>query len=103
MFCTSSVNKLRDLCGMMVPSGGSTRMSTELEPLTPAGEGLAITRQRAGALMMIGWFSVGMAVATIGILVGTELRSRYKFNRRTPYDFYSNAGEKQASEFGVGI
>ena len=52
---------------------------------------------------MVGWFSVGMAVATIGILVGAELRSRYKFNRRTPYDFYANAGEQQASEFGVGI
>ena len=78
-------------------------MSTELDPLAPAGEGLAITRQRPGALMMIGWFSVGMAVAAVGILIGTEIRSRYKFNRRTPYDFYASAGEQQASEFGVGI
>jgi hypothetical protein len=43
-----------------------------------------------------------MAVAAIGIFVGRELRSRYKFKRRTPYDFYSNAGE-QPGEFGVGI
>ena len=78
-------------------------MSTEFEPLTPAGEGLAIDKSASGALKMIGWFSVGMAVATIGIIVGAELRSRYKFNHRTPYDFYSNAGEAQASEFGVGI
>ena len=78
-------------------------MSAELEPLTPAGEGLAIEKGAASALRMIGWFSVGMAVATIGIIVGAELRSRYKFNHRTPYDFYANAGEHQASEFGVGI
>ena len=41
--------------------------------------------------------------AAIGIVVGAELRNRYRFKRRTPYDFYSNAGEQQASEFGVGI
>ena len=39
----------------------------------------------------------------VGIFVGREICHRYKFKRRTPYDFYSNAGERQASEFGVGI
>ena len=53
-------------------------------------------------LRVLGWFSVGMAVAALGVYVGYELRSRYKFNRRTPYDFYAKA-EPQASEFGVGI
>lgn len=82
-------------------------MPVDPEPLTPAGELIAlekaVEKQASKALMMIGWFSVGMAVATIGILVGAELRSRYKFNHRTPYDFYANAGEQQASEFGVGV
>jgi hypothetical protein len=55
------------------------------------------------ALRVITWFSVGIAVAAIGIYVGTALRSRYRFKRRTPYDFYSNAGSQQANEFGVGI
>jgi len=54
-------------------------------------------------LRVIGWFSIGMAVAALGIYLGRELRVRYKFKRRTPYDFYSNAGEKQTSEFGMGI
>ena len=54
-------------------------------------------------LRVIGWFSVGMAVAAIGLYVGRELRLRYKFKRRTPYDFYSNAGNQQSTEFGVGI
>lgn len=53
-------------------------------------------------LRVLGWFSVGMAVAALGVYVGYELRSRYKFNRRTPYDFYSKA-EPQTSDFGVGI
>ncbi len=54
-------------------------------------------------LQVLGWFSVGMAVAAIGIYVGRELRIRYKFKRRTPYDFYSSAGNQQSSEFGMGI
>lgn len=91
------------VCAMMVPSGGSSRMSTDLAPLTPAGEGSVLEKASSSVIKMVGWFSVGMAVATIGIIVGAELRSRYKFNHRTPYDFYANAGEQQASEFGVGI
>jgi hypothetical protein len=54
-------------------------------------------------LRVIGWFSVGMAVAAIGLYLGRELRLRYKFNKRTPYDFYSSAGNQQSNEFGVGI
>jgi hypothetical protein len=44
-----------------------------------------------------------MAVAALGIFVGAEMRSRYRFKKRTPYDFYANAGEQEASEFGVGV
>jgi hypothetical protein len=55
------------------------------------------------ALRVITWFSVGIAVAAVGIYVGAELRNRYRFKKRTPHDFYSNAGSQQASEFGVGI
>ncbi len=55
------------------------------------------------ALRVITWFSVGIAVAAVGIYVGAELRNRYRFKKRTPYDFYSNAGSQHASEFGVGV
>jgi len=72
-------------------------MSAANEALTPSEE-----TKDSSTLKVITWFSVGMAVATIGIFVGRELRHRYKFNRRTPYDFYSYAGE-QPGEFGVGI
>jgi hypothetical protein len=55
------------------------------------------------ALRAIGWVSVGLGLAAVSLFVGRELRKRYKFNHRTPYDFYSNAGAKTASEFGMGI
>jgi hypothetical protein len=74
-------------------------MSTDPEAIS-AVEETPEDGKEFGALRVIGWLSLGMAVAAIGIFVGHELRSRYKFKRRTPYDFYDHDGE---SEFGVGI
>jgi hypothetical protein len=79
-------------------------MSTEPEEFVEYTEEIAEEEtSETNTLRVIGWFSIGMAVAALGIYLGSELRSRYKFKRRTPYDFYSNAGEQQASEFGMGI
>lgn len=78
-------------------------MSTENEELAVVEETPAVEKTGGAALRVITWFSVGMAVAALGIFVGAELRSRYRFKKRTPYDFYANAGEQQASEFGVGV
>jgi hypothetical protein len=80
-------------------------MSTQPEPIDAANEidEIELNKTEHSKLRVIGWFSVGMAVAALGIYLGSELRSRYKFKRRTPYDFYSNAGEQQTSEFGMGI
>jgi len=69
----------------------------------PSGLTILDEQDESKTLRVIGWFSVGMAVAAIGIYLGRELRLRYKFNQRTPYDFYSNAGSRQSTEFGVGI
>lgn len=56
------------------------------------------------ALRALGWASVAVGIAALGIFVGRELRSRYKFNRRTPSDFYSHAGDEgQTTDFGMGI
>ena len=55
------------------------------------------------ALRAIGWFGVGMAAASLGIFLGIELRSWYKFRKRTPYDFYSNVDGQSLTEYGVGI
>ncbi len=78
-------------------------MSAALDSQLPGQEDLCLEKAGFSALRVITWFSVGMAVAAIGIVVGAELRSRSRFKRRTPYDFYSSAGEQQAGEFGVGI
>jgi hypothetical protein len=72
-------------------------MAAQLESPAPIEEAKSV------ALRVVGWFSAGMAVAALGIYLGIELRSRYKFKRRTPYDFYANAGKQQAGEFGMGI
>jgi hypothetical protein len=71
-----------------------TAQTVEAQPETGKG---------TKALQVIGWFSIGMAVAALGIYVGTEFRSRQKFKKRTPYDFYANAGEGDLGEFGVGV
>lgn len=54
-------------------------------------------------LRAIGWVSLGFGVAAIGLYVGRELRNWYRFNHRTPYDFYSHAATPANSEFGMGI
>ena len=54
-------------------------------------------------LRTIGWISAGAGALALGLFIGRELRSRYKFNRRTPYDFYAHSGDSQDMEFGVGI
>jgi hypothetical protein len=78
-------------------------MSVNPEIEIPSEENVTPEKEGSTALRVVTWFSVGLAVAALGIFIGAELRSRYRFKRRTPYDFYSNAGEQQASDFGVGI
>ena len=55
-------------------------------------------------LRRVGWVSAGLTALALGVVVGRELRQRYKFKRRTPYDFYAHSGDQaQDVEFGVGI
>ena len=74
-------------------------MSTEPEELAPLIE----TEDESKTLRVIGWFSIGMVVAALSIYLSYEARSRYKFGKRTPYDFYAKSGKQAASEFGMGI
>ena len=57
----------------------------------------------AALLRNIGLVSAGVTVVALGVVVGRELRQRYKFNRRTPYDMYAHAGDRTDVEFGLGI
>jgi hypothetical protein len=76
-------------------------MSTQPETLIPEDD--TKETKESSALRVIGWLSLGVAVAAVGVFVGRELTKRYKFNHQTPYDFYSEAGKRQNAEFGLGI
>jgi hypothetical protein len=78
-------------------------MSAEPVLGQPAADPSALEKYQWSTLRVITWFSAGMAVAALGIYLSSELRSRARFKRRTPYDFYSHAGEQQAGEFGMGV
>jgi hypothetical protein len=69
----------------------------------PESEGADCAAKGLKALKIAGWFSAGLFVAVVSIYVGAEIRSRYLFRKRTPYDFFSNIGEQPAGEFGMGI
>lgn len=67
-------------------------------------EALPLPKPQYHLVRALSWISAGAGVLGLGLIVGRELRRRYKFSRRTPYDFYSHAGdEMQEMEFGVGI
>lgn len=73
------------------------KLEEELEDAAGLGEGRKVLRN-------IGWVSAGITALALGVVVGRELRCRYKFNRRTPYDAYAHSGDRmQDVEFGVGI
>jgi len=58
----------------------------------------------SGLLKTVGWVSAALGALAIGVMVGREIRQRYKFNRRTPYDLYSHSGDELPdADCGVGI
>lgn len=65
----------------------------------------AITSRRSGMSVATtaAWVTGAVAVVAAGLYAGKELRSRYKFKRRTPYDYYAHSGDRSELEFGVGI
>jgi len=64
-----------------------------------------LTSEKSSALIKtVAWVSAGLGAVALGLFVGRELRQRYKFNRKTPYDVYAHAGDQiQDMECGVGI
>ena len=58
--------------------------------------------QETALIKTVGWISAGLGAVALGLFVGRELRQRYKFNRRTPYDFYAHSGDEQDIDFGLG-
>ncbi len=65
---------------------------------------LPTTQEEGSAMAIVGWTSVAVGIAAVGLYVGRELRARYKFNHRTQYDFFSHAGDSVCTaDYGTGI
>jgi len=91
-----SGRKLEDLPAVLA--------ATASEALADATPELKLsTEQESTILLTIGWVTAGMGALAVGLFVGRELRQLYKFNRRTPYDFYKHSGDEHEIEFGVGV
>ena len=72
------------------------------EGANPADESVEV--EDSHFLKTIGWVSAALGAVALGLIVGRELRERYKFNRRTPYDLYSHSGDELPDvDCGVGI
>jgi hypothetical protein len=72
----------------------------------PDGSSLSSLLKKESPLPIraIGLASVAVGAAALGLYIGRELRSRYKFKRRTPYDRFSHAGDTAGvGEFGMGV
>jgi len=61
-------------------------------------------RKESTLFKTVGWVSAGLGAVAIGLVVGHEIRQRYKFNRRTPYDNYAHSGDLQYDiDSGIGV
>ena len=55
-------------------------------------------------LRAAGLAALAVGAVALGLFVGRELRFRYKFRRRTPSDFFANAGDAMSgAEYGMGV
>ena len=82
------------------------RLSRSLRKLRYGIEDSVEYAAHEGGLVVrnVGLVSAGITALALGVVVGRELRQRYKFTRRTPYDRYACAGERNRElEYGVGI
>jgi len=63
-----------------------------------------LKRESPAPFKVIGFASIGVGAVALGLYLGRELRSRYKFKRRTPYERFSHAGDESVvGEFGMGV
>jgi len=78
----------------------------EDQPVSTAETDVCCGGREAAVIKTIAWISAGLGVVALGLFAGRELRLRYKFKRRTPYDMYAHAGDEGAEidgESGLGI
>ncbi len=69
-----------------------------------ASKVIPLPEPESSLLKTLGWVSAALGAVAVGLAVGREIRQRYKFNRRTPYDLYAHSGDEMPDvEFGVGV
>ena len=83
-------------------------MSLNLANPEPGGPSMVLAgdQEEAGHPLwrVLSLASLLIGATALGLFMGRELRQRYKFKRRTPYDFYSKAGDPVAmTEYGMGV
>jgi hypothetical protein len=70
----------------------------------PPAEAQDSEEKESHLLKTVGWISAALGAVALGVLVGRELRIRYKFNHQTPYDMYAHSGDEMGDvDWGVGI
>lgn len=80
------------------------RLEDQLDRLPTRFENAPAEQTSAQQLLSTAaWAAGAVAMIAAGLYAGRELRSRYKFKRRTPYDYYAHSGDRSDMEFGVGI
>jgi hypothetical protein len=85
-------------CGATEESAGACAARDE----QPGGEQAGA--EESHLLKTIGWVSAALGAVALGLIVGREIRQRYKFNRRTPYDLYAHSGDELPDgDCSVGI
>ena len=73
-------------------------------PVAIEDSGESTTEEESHFLKTVGWVSAALGAVALGVIVGREIRQRYKFNRQTPYDLYSHSGDELPDvDCGVGI
>jgi hypothetical protein len=95
-----NLTKLRYDFGMMY---ADSKIFNELH-VAGRPSAIASPEEEGSAMWIVGWTSIAVGIAAVGLYVGRELRARYKFNHRTQYDFFSHAGDSVcAADYGTGI
>jgi hypothetical protein len=84
--------------------GSAEDAATPHDAMNRAVSGEDLAADESHLLRTVGWVSAALGAVALGLIVGRELRQRYKFNRRTPYDLYAHSGDELPDvDFGVGI
>jgi len=93
------------LCMRFFPSFGGSAVGVEEDDRAAASAAAeAPLPEESHLLKTIGLVSAALGAVAVGLIVGREIRQRYKFNRRTPYDHYAHSGDELPdADCGVGI